>query len=112
MGIGELLDRAKWEALWQASDQMRVFITVQGWYRNATALWWPLDNVYVFSQMIPMDSNMTIQSCTFKQDRQSGTETEMELRFPWGLNSNVPIGPISLPPPAAIPRGENITPTP
>jgi hypothetical protein len=86
---------------------------VQGWYRKSGALWWPLDNVYVKSPMIPMDSTMTIQSCTFKQDNQNGTETEMELRFPWGLNSSVPIGKISMPAPAAtIPPGDEIVPTP
>ena len=105
-GVGELLDRAKWEALWQASDQMRVFITVTGWYRAPGKLWWPLDEVYVYSPMIPMDSTMTIQAVTFKQDSNSGTESEIELRFPWGLNSSTPIGKIGLPEPQAVAPGQ------
>jgi prophage tail gpP-like protein len=114
-GRGELVDRAKWEAIWQSSDQVRIFITVSGWYRTANRLWWPFDEVNVFSPLIPMESMMTIQAVTFKQDMQNGTETEIELRFPWGLNSTTPVGKITGPggtPPAAIPPGDEIPPTP
>jgi prophage tail gpP-like protein len=94
---------------------VRIFITVSGWYRTANRLWWPFDEVNVFSPLIPMESMMTIQAVTFKQDMQNGTETEIELRFPWGLNSTTPVGKITGPggtPPAAIPPGDEIPPTP
>jgi prophage tail gpP-like protein len=112
-GKSELVDRAKWEALWEGSDQFQVYMTVWGWYRAPGKLWWPFDNVSVYSPMVPVDTPMAIQTVTFKQDDRSGTETEIELRMPWGLNSNVPIGPVGMPAPAAtIPPGQEIKPTP
>jgi prophage tail gpP-like protein len=112
-GKPELVDRAKWEALWQASDQFQVFCTVPYWYFAPGQLWWPLDNVYVFSPMVPVDTNMAIQSVTFSQDDRGGTQTEIELRMPWGLNSNVPIGKIGPAAPAVtIPPGQALPPTP
>jgi hypothetical protein len=62
-----------------------------------------------------MSSMMTIQAVTFKHDMQNGTEAEIELRSPWGLNSNTPVGKITGPegtPPAAVPPGQVIPPTP
>jgi prophage tail gpP-like protein len=109
-GIMELKDRARWEAIWLASDEVRIFITTTGWYRYPGRLWWPLDEVSVYSPMIPMDAVMTIQMVTFKQFRDGGTETEIELRFPWGLNSNTAIGRLAKPPPVAVPQGQEIIP--
>jgi hypothetical protein len=112
LGLGQYAQRFAEKGIDLSVLHYLVFITVQGWYRNPAALWWPLDNVYVLSRMIPMDSTMTIQSVQFKQDSQNGTETEIELRFPWGLNSNVPIGPLALPAPGPVQPGEHIEPTP
>lgn len=98
LGKGELQDRANWEATWQKSDQTRVFITVVGWYRTPKILLWaPLQEIIVSSPMIPMNSVMTIQNVTFKQDSSNGTETEIELKFPWASGSSTPVGPITGP---------------
>lgn len=108
----ELKDRAHWESTWLASDEVKIFITVVGWYRAPGKLWWPLDEVAVYSAMIPMDAVMTIQTATFKQSNNGGTETEIELRFPWGLNSSTAIGRLAPPAPPDVLPGQNIAPTP
>jgi hypothetical protein len=65
---------------------------------------------------------MVVHTVQFKQSRDGGSETEIELRFPWGLNSSTPVGPITGPStatdpnsgqaPAAVEPGMSIPPIP
>ena len=111
-GVNELSDRARWEAMWLSAERIRVFITVSGWYRTPKDLWWILDEVFVRSAMIPMEAVMKIQAVTFKQDDRNGTETEIELRMPWGLNSTTLRGKIEDQPPGPVQPDQQIPPIP
>jgi len=112
----EVLDRAKNEALWREGPQIEASVTVQGWYRDDVNLWWPGDDVFVYSPMCPLNMVMKIQTGTFTQDNNEGTQTVLELKQPWALKDRAPmnIGPNSAGqkqlPPATKP-GEQIPPT-
>ena len=86
--VGELTDRAKNEALWHEGPVIEVTVTVQGWYRDDENIWWPGDNVFVYSPMCPLNMMMKIQTATFTQDNNNGTETTLELKQPWALKDN------------------------
>jgi prophage tail gpP-like protein len=89
--IQEVMDRAKNEALWHEGPQIDVTIIVQGWFRDDTNLWWPGDNVFVYSPMCPLNMMMKIQTVTFTQDNNSGTQTQLDLKQPWALKDNAPM---------------------
>lgn len=89
--VQEVMDRAKNEALWHEGPQIDVTIVVQGWFRDDTNLWWPGDNVFVYSPMCPLNMMMKIQTVTFTQDSNSGTQTTLELKQPWALKDNAPM---------------------
>jgi prophage tail gpP-like protein len=86
--IAEVQDRARNEALWNEGTVITMTATVQGWYRDERNLWWPGDNVYVYSPMAPLDLVMKIEKVIFSQDSANGTETVLELKQPWALNDN------------------------
>src|SRR5262245_17244894 len=81
----EVQARANNEALWHVGDEVRATVTVQGWFRDEANLWWPGDNVFVYSPMCPLNQIMTIESVTYTQDNANGTETTLELVQPWYL---------------------------
>lgn len=91
--VGELTDRAKNEALWHEGPVIEVTVTVQGWYRDDENIWWPGDNVFVYSPMCPLNMMMKIQTATFTQDNNNGTETTLELKQPWALKDNAQLNP-------------------
>jgi prophage tail gpP-like protein len=83
--IQEVIDRAKNEAVWHEGTKIEATVTVQGWFRDDVNVWWPGDNVFVYSPMCPLNMMMTIQDVTFTQTPQGGTETELYLKQPWAL---------------------------
>jgi len=82
----EVLDRARNEALWHEGPQIEASVTVQGWFRDDSNLWWPGENVFVYSPMCPLNMMMKIQNVTYTQDNNMGTQTVLDLKQPWALN--------------------------
>lgn len=110
--IEDLMKRAKAEARWHDGAVITANITVQGWLRGGTDLWRVGDNVFVNSPMAPLQQTMKINTATFTQDNQSGTQTQLELVLPWLLgdegrfnvnDTNPPGNPKPVPPVAATP---------
>jgi prophage tail gpP-like protein len=91
--IQEVLDRAKNEALWHEGPQIDLTVSVQGWFRDDTNLWWPGDNVFVYSPMCPMNMMMKIETVTFTQDNNNGTMTQLDLKQPWALKDSAQMNP-------------------
>jgi prophage tail gpP-like protein len=116
--IGEVVDRAKNEALWHEGTKIEATVTVQGWYRDDVNLWWPGSNVYVNSPMCPLQMVMKIATVTFTQDSNSGTQTQLDLKAPWALldDTAMNVGPVqnksipSIDAPLPVPPGQNIPP--
>ena len=77
--------RAQAEMLWHEGPEIELTVTVQGWFRDPNNLWWPGDNVFVKSPMVPLNMLMKIQEVTFTQDNNSGTESTMLFKQPWAL---------------------------
>ncbi|HEX4715029.1 MAG TPA: hypothetical protein VH164_08905 [Ktedonobacteraceae bacterium] len=86
----EVLARAKNEWLWHEGTLIEGTATVQGWFRDEQNIWWPGENVFVYSPMAPLNMVMKIQSVTFTQDSANGTETAIELKQPWALKDRSP----------------------
>jgi len=104
-GLGEIIDRAKNEAVWNEATEVQATITVQGWMRARRAfigggvtipaggvggisagLWRAGDKVTVNSPMAMLNNfEMKIQNATFTQDSNSGTLTTLDLVAPWLL---------------------------
>jgi prophage tail gpP-like protein len=115
--IQEVIDRAKNESLWHEGTKIEATITVQGWFRNDTDVWWPGDNVFVYSPMCPLNMMMKIQNVTFSQDNSGGTLTTLDLKQPWALldtSAQTNVGTpntTATPAPAPLPPGQAIPPT-
>jgi prophage tail gpP-like protein len=84
--VAELTDRARAEVKWNEGTIIHATITVVGWQRPDGALWVAGQKVYVKSPMAMLDMELKIQTATFTQDRNSGTETTLECYAPWLLN--------------------------
>jgi prophage tail gpP-like protein len=84
----ELQDRADNEALWHLASELTVTAVVAGWFRSGGEIWWPGDNVRVESPMCPLSQIMKIQTVTYTQDEENGTETTLELVPPWALKDS------------------------
>jgi prophage tail gpP-like protein len=113
--IQEVIDRAKNESVWHEGTKIEATVTVQGWFRDETTVWWPGDNVFVYSPMCPLNMMMTIQNVTFTQTPDGGTETELYLKQPWALldeSINVGPTPTSSNLPGPTPPGGGVQPTP
>ena len=86
----DLAQRVNHEAAVAAWPIVRLGVTVVGWLKPDGSLWWPVQNVSVYSpSAFPTDSalyTLGIQSCTYTQDA-NGTETTMELVRPDVLTS-------------------------
>jgi prophage tail gpP-like protein len=115
--IQEVLDRAKNEALWHEGPQIDATVTVQGWFRDDTNLWWPGDNVFVYSPMCPLNMMMKIETVTFTQDNSNGTQTQLDLKQPWALKDTAPMNVGKAPDPSIpdqlpkqVPPGQTIPP--
>jgi prophage tail gpP-like protein len=112
--IQEVIDRAKNESVWHEGTKIEATVTVQGWFRDETTVWWPGDNVFIYSPMCPLNMMMTIQDVTFTQTPQGGTETELYLKQPWALLDETvnPGSPVASNLPAQTAPGQGIPPTP
>jgi prophage tail gpP-like protein len=113
--VQEVIDRAKNEALWHEGPQIEATVTVQGWFRDEVTLWWPGDNVFVYSPMCPLNMLMKIQNVTFTQDNNAGTQTQLYLKQPWALKQQAfmnPEAPNSTATPAPQAVQQEIQPTP
>lgn len=113
--VQEVIDRAKNEALWHEGPQIEATVTVQGWFRDETNLWWPGENVFVYSPMCPLNMMMKIQNVTFTQDNNSGTETTLDLKQPWALKDQGQFNvgdrrSTATPAPGSVAPGETIKP--
>jgi prophage tail gpP-like protein len=85
-GKDELNDRNHNEWKWQEFAKIYCTIVVQGWTYNGINLWEPGLSVWVDSPMLMLNQKMSIQRCTFTQDRNSGSQTTLDLVTPGMLN--------------------------
>lgn len=87
----DLSQRVNHEAAVAAWPTVRLGVTVVGWLNPTGDLWWPVQNVSIYSpSAFPTDEalfTLGIQSCTYTQDAMNGTETTMELVRPDMLTS-------------------------
>jgi prophage tail gpP-like protein len=82
----EIQRRAEAEATWHEGTFLEAFITVQGWMRPSdNSIWEAGTNVRIWSPMAMLDMVLKIQSVTFMQSREAGTETVLDLVAPWLL---------------------------
>jgi prophage tail gpP-like protein len=82
-GRAEVQARAAYEAIWSEGTIIQATITVQGWMRPSdNHIWEAGANVIVWSPMAMLNMVMAIQSVTFMQSRETGTETVLELVVP------------------------------
>jgi prophage tail gpP-like protein len=88
--LADLYQRAYNEAKWHNATIFTVTAFVQGWLSNGVELWEPGQIVYIYSPMALCDHLMAIETATFTQDSQNGTQTQLDLKMPWALN-NAPV---------------------
>jgi prophage tail gpP-like protein len=109
----ELCERAQFEQIWVEGAEIECHVTVQGWFPPGFDDIWRVGmNVYIWSPMACLDMILKIQTATFTQDNNSGTQTELELVLPWKLRgqapynvgkAGVPQDPVTNPTPAPTP---------
>jgi prophage tail gpP-like protein len=105
----ELQERAQFEQIWTEGAEIECHVTVQGWFPPGFDDIWRVGmNVYIWSPMAMLDMVLKIQTATFTQDNNSGTQTELELVLPWKLRGNAPYN-IGVP---GIPQDPVTNPTP
>jgi len=94
-GIGELQDRANHEAIWHEGSIVTATITVQGWMRPLTNdIWLAGDAVTVHTPLAMLNGQvMIIQTATFTQDRNAGTQTTLDLVVPWLMKGRTEFNP-------------------
>src|SRR5437899_1448037 len=76
-----LVGRANMDRNFQNSDEVTVFVTVQGWHRPSGGLWQRSPaTISVVSPMLILDGSelLQVKSVTFSQDNNSGTRTVLE----------------------------------
>ena len=78
----EVQARAAAEAIWSEGTIIQATITVQGWMRPSGGLWKAGSDIRVWSPMAMLDMVMKVQSVTFMQSRQEGTESVLDLVVP------------------------------
>jgi prophage tail gpP-like protein len=87
----ELRERAQFEQIWTEGAEIECHVTVQGWFPPGyDDIWRVGQNVYVWSPMAILDMVLKIQTATFTQDNNAGTQTELELVLPWKLRGQAP----------------------
>jgi prophage tail gpP-like protein len=89
----ELQKRADTEKKWADGTEIQANIIVMGWLRGGTALWKPLDEVFVKSPMAMLQQQLKIRTATFTQDDQNGTQTLLDLVVPGLLNGSSNLDP-------------------
>ena len=115
--LGELNDRNKNEAKWREGAQLNATVVVQGWTYDGKNLWDVGGDVWVDSPMCPLNQRLKIQRVTFTQDRNTGSQTTLDLVPPWLLNdTSLPgfernVAPPPVNPPSVLQLQQN-APTP
>jgi prophage tail gpP-like protein len=82
----ELNDRNHNEWKWAEMAKIYLTVVVQGWTYNGINLWEPGLSVWVYSPMCMLNQKMSIQRCTFTQDRNSGSQSTLDCVQPGMLN--------------------------
>jgi prophage tail gpP-like protein len=87
-----LQGRSKMEEGLQGTDQVTVFVTVNGWLKPSGGLWKVNQPVSVISPMLVMKGSegLVVKSASFIQDNQQGTVTILELMNPAALAGLIP----------------------
>lgn len=92
----ELATRVNHEAASSSWQEVRLTVTVVGWFKPDGSLWKPVENISVNSPMAfpNADGAYTLgaQAVIFSQDDQNGTETTLELVLPNKLTTNPTAG--------------------
>jgi prophage tail gpP-like protein len=102
----EVQDRAEFEAREREGVIIEATVTVYGWFTSDGTLWAQCcgKDVMFMSPMTGLGhERLSIKTVTCTQDRQSGTQTTLELVAPWYLNE---------PGIAATGTGSNMNPAP
>lgn len=86
----EYKDRAKNESKWHEAAVIKVTVVMQGWRYDGVHLWEVGTSVWVDSPMALLNNKFSIQRVTFTQDRQSGSQTTLDLVQPWLLGDGKP----------------------
>jgi len=86
----DLEHRAHFEATWTDGSFITANITVQGWFPDGSNdPWEPGTSVSVFSPTALLNQVLAVQSVTFTQDNENGTETTLECVSPKRLNNGL-----------------------
>jgi prophage tail gpP-like protein len=83
--LAEVAARANNEMVWHEGTEIRVSVTVQGWFRPSGGIWRTGEQVVLVSPMALLNMALKIETITFTQDSASGTLTQLELVAPWLL---------------------------
>jgi prophage tail gpP-like protein len=84
--LDEVQMRADHEQMWNEGEDINATIKVNGWFNPRTRNIWKAGQVYmVDSPMGPLHKPLGARSVTYTQDRQSGTQTTLDLVQPWRL---------------------------
>ena len=83
--LGEIVDRARNEAIWHEGAYVQVIATTQGWKGPSGSLWQAGSNIYVNSPMALIEMVLCAQTVTYTQSNEEGTLTMLELVPPWLL---------------------------
>jgi prophage tail gpP-like protein len=87
----EVMDRATHEARHGEGEILEATVVVYGWFTRTHQLWAQLcgQSVTLNSPMTTLvGTKMAIRTVTCTQDRQSGTQTTLDLCAPWLLNDS------------------------
>jgi prophage tail gpP-like protein len=92
-GLDELAERAGFEKVWTEGAEIECHATVQGWFPpGSDDIWRVGANVYIKSPMALLDRTLKIQTATFTQDNNGGTQTDLELVLPSKLRGVTSFG--------------------
>jgi prophage tail gpP-like protein len=97
----ELQDRVKNEKVWHDDSVVQATIVVQGWLADGTKLWEEGKEYHVRSPMAMLNQTLKVQTVTFTQDDQQGTQTTLDMVLPGLLKGS----------PNYDPRGDGSAPT-
>ena len=79
IGLGEMSQRANFDAGWRDSELITAEIEIYGWLNGDGALWKVMDMAHLDSPMLLMNQDLVVKAVTFMQDDAQGTRTLLEL---------------------------------
>jgi prophage tail gpP-like protein len=80
----EVLKRAQHEQMWGMGEEITADVTVQGWFNPRDwQLWRAGMALHIKSPMAMLDHKLSVNSVTYTQDRQSGSQTTLHLVRPY-----------------------------